>query len=99
MSETRNHLFLISFIVPKPINAMAFVFDGILIGANDVAYLFGSMLVAVFGVFLPLLLAAYFLDLGLRGAWLAYDGLMLGRFSTLLLRYRGDRWLRTFIRS
>jgi MATE family multidrug resistance protein len=83
----------------QPINAMAFVFDGILIGANDVAYLFGSMLVAAFGVFLPLALAAHFLDMGFRGVWLAYDGLMLGRFSTLLLRYRGDRWLRTFVRS
>lgn len=83
----------------QPINAMAFVFDGILIGANDVAYLFGSMLVAAFGVFLPLALAAYFLDMGFPGVWLAYDGLMLGRFSTLLLRYRGDRWLRTFVRS
>ena len=83
----------------QPINAMAFVFDGILIGANDVAYLFGSMLVAAFGVFLPLALAAYFLDMGFRGVWLAYDGLMLGRFSTLLLRYRGDHWLRTFVRS
>lgn len=83
----------------QPINALAFVFDGILIGANDVAYLFGSMLVAVFGVFVPLALTAYFFDWGLRGAWLALDGLMLGRFTTLLVRYRGDRWLRTFVRS
>jgi len=37
--------------------------------------------------------------MGFRGVWLAYDGLMLGRFLTLLLRYRGDHWLRTFVRS
>ena len=83
----------------QPINAMTFVFDGILIGANDVAYLFVSMLIAAFGVFLPLALAAYGLESGFRGAWVAYDGLMLGRFTTLLLRYRGDRWVRTFISS
>ena len=49
----------------QPINAMAFVFDGILIGANDVAYMFGSMLVAAFGVFLPLALTAYFFGHGI----------------------------------
>ena len=89
----------VSFIIAlvQPINALIFVFDGIFIGANDVAYLFVSMLIAAFGVFLPLALAAYGLDLGFRGAWFAYDGLMLGRFATLMVRYRGDRWLRTFI--
>ena len=89
--------FLVALV--QPINALAFVFDGILIGANDVAYLFRSMLIAAFGVFLPIALAAYYFDMGFRGVWLAYDGLMLGRFSTLMVRYRGDRWLCTFIRS
>ena len=35
--------------------------------------------------------------MGLTGAWLAYNGLMLGRFLTLWPRYRSDAWLRSFI--
>lgn len=83
--------------VIQPLNAAVFVFDGILIGANDVTYLFAAMAVAAFGVFAPCsLIFVYWLDWGLPGAWLAYDGLMVGRFCTLCLRYRGDTWLRTF---
>ncbi|MFH1570840.1 MAG: MATE family efflux transporter [Gemmatimonadota bacterium] len=83
----------------QPMNAAVFVFDGIFIGANDVAYLFAAMAVAAFGFFVPAAAGlVYGLGLGLPGAWLAYDGLMLGRFLTLLARYRGDAWLRSFTR-
>ena len=83
--------------VVQPLNAAVFIFDGILIGANDVAYLFAAMAVAAFGVFGPSsLIFVHWLDWGLPGAWLAYDGLMVGRFGTLWQRYRGDTWLRTF---
>ena len=30
--------------------------------------------------------------------WLAYDGLMIGRFLTLFRRYRSDAWLVSFAR-
>ena len=83
----------------QPLNAAVFIFDGIFIGANDVAYLFGAMAVAAFGVFLPAAGALVFwLDGGLVGAWLAYDGLMIGRFLTLFRRYRSDAWLVSFAR-
>ena len=84
----------------QPLNAVVFVFDGIFIGANDMGYLFRAMAIAAFGLFLPLaLICVYGLGWGLQGAWLAYDGLMLGRFLTLLPRYRGKTWLRTFVRE
>lgn len=83
----------------QPLNAAVFIFDGIFIGANDVAYLFGAMAVAAFGVYLPAAGALVFwLDGGLVGAWLAYDGLMIGRFLTLFRRYRSDAWLVSFAR-
>ena len=89
--------FLIALV--QPLNAVVFVFDGILIGANDMAYLFKAMFGASFLVFLPAaLVLVYWLDWGIQGAWLAYNGLMLARFLTLLPRYMGDAWLRTFIR-
>ena len=82
----------------QPLNAAVFVFDGILIGANDMGYLFKAMAVAAFAVFAPAALVLVVgLDMGLTGAWLAYNGLMLGRFLTLWPRYRSDAWLRSFI--
>ena len=82
----------------QPLNAAVFVFDGILIGANDMAYMFKAMAVAAFAIFTPAALVFVFLlDLGLPGAWLAYNGLMLGRFFTLWPRYRSDAWLRSIV--
>jgi MATE family multidrug resistance protein len=82
----------------QPINAFAFAFDGIFIGANDLGYLFQAMAAAVFAAFVPLALVfVYWLGLGMVGAWLAYDGLMVGRAATLGWRYGGEAWLRTFV--
>lgn len=82
----------------QPLNAVVFVFDGIFIGASDMGYLFKAMALATFGVFLPAALVfIYWLDWELVGAWMAYSGLMVGRFVTLWPRYRGDAWLRSFV--
>ncbi len=82
----------------QPLNALVFVLDGVLIGANDVGYLFRAMAVAALVCFVPAAcLFVYTLGGGLPGAWLAYDALMVGRFLTLWRRYRSDRWLRTFV--
>jgi multidrug resistance protein, MATE family len=83
----------------QPLNAVVFVFDGIFIGANDMGYLFRAMAAASFLFFLPAVWVFVFaLGWEMQGAWLAYNGLMLGRFATLWPRYRGDAWLKTFIR-
>ena len=82
----------------QPLNAVVFVFDGIFIGASDMGYLFKAMALATFGVFVPAALVfIYWLDWELAGAWMAYSGLMVGRFVTLWPRYRGDAWLRSFV--
>ena len=82
----------------QPLNAVVFVFDGIFIGASDMGYLFKAMVLATFGVFFPAALVfIYWLDWELVGAWMAYSGLMVGRFVTLWPRYRGDAWLRSFV--
>ena len=84
----------------QPLNAVVFVFDGIFIGANDMGYLFRAMAAASFLFFVP---AAFVfvsvLGWQMQGAWLAYNGLMVGRFATLWPRYRGAAWLKTFIKE
>ena len=82
----------------QPLNAAVFILDGILIGANDIGYMVKAMAVATMLLFVPAAIVfIYWMDLGILGAWLAYSGLMVGRFLTLSWRYRGDRWLRTFV--
>ncbi len=82
----------------QPLNAAVFIWDGVFIGANDTGYLFAAMAVAALGVYLPAtLVLVHVCGLGLQGAWMGYNGLMVGRFLTLGIRYRGDRWMRTFI--
>lgn len=80
---------------PQPLNGVVFVLDGVLIGANDVRYLFAAMAVVVFAVFVPALwvLSGY----NLEGAWMAYNVLMGARFMFLLLRYLGPRWQRSIV--
>ncbi len=85
--------------VIQPLNAVVFVLDGIFIGAGDMGYLFAAMAAASFVFFTPLaLFFVYYLGWEMQGAWLAYNGLMVGRFATLWPRYCGDHWLKTYVR-
>lgn len=70
-------------IVMQPLNALVFVWDGIIIGAADFAYLARSMVVSsVVGlVALSLVLP---MGWGLAGVWWAIVVLMIGRAATLL---------------
>ena len=82
----------------QPLNAAIFILDGIFIGANDTAYLFGAMALSAFGIYLPAtLFLVYGLGLGLKGAWMGHNCLMVGRFVTLAPRFLGTRWMRTFV--
>ena len=82
----------------QPLNGLAYVLDGIFIGANDTRHLFLAMAISAFGVFLPAtLLFVYGMNLGLKGAWMGYNALMVARLATLSLRYRGDRWVGSLV--
>ncbi|MBK35127.1 MAG: hypothetical protein CME26_06300 [Gemmatimonadetes bacterium] len=78
----------------QPINGLVYVLDGVLIGANDVGYLFVAMVAVAFGVFLPTVTWIGPVWPGLWGAWTAYSVLMVGRFFVLYGRFRGRRWVR-----
>lgn len=78
--------------VLQPVGAVAFVLDGVLIGAGDQKFLARSMLVAasVLGAALVLVLP---LGLGMGWVWFAFSLLMLARALQLVHRFRGDRWV------
>ena len=76
----------------QPVNAVAFVLDGVLIGAGDMRFLAGAMIVAA-GVFIPAALLVLALDAGIGWLWASLGLLMATRASTLLARFASDRWI------
>ena len=76
----------------QPLNAVVFVFDGVLIGAGDAGYLALAMVVASVFVFAPAAIAVLVLDGGLLWLWAALALWMLARAVGMTARYLGPRW-------
>jgi MATE family, multidrug efflux pump len=76
----------------QPVNAVAFVLDGVLIGAGDMRFLAWAMALAA-AVFIPAALLVLALDAGIGWLWAALGLLMVTRSSTLLARFASDRWV------
>jgi putative MATE family efflux protein len=76
----------------QPLNAVAFVLDGVLIGAGDMRFLAWAMIVAA-AVFIPAALAVLALDAGIGWLWTSLGLLMATRASTLLARFASGRWI------
>ncbi len=72
----------------QPINAIAFVFDGIFKGLAEAATLRNLLIVATFFGFLPVLLIGDFFELKLYAIWIAFSVWMLIRASVLVLKFR-----------
>ncbi|HEX2039519.1 MAG TPA: MATE family efflux transporter [Acidimicrobiales bacterium] len=73
--------------------AVAFVLDGVLIGASDFRYLQWSMVVGLV-VFLPFAVAVPAApSLGIGGVWVGLLAWMLARAAANLARYRRGSWL------
>jgi MATE family multidrug resistance protein len=78
----------------QPINAIAFVFDGVFIGANDTRFLSVQIAVSCLGVFIPaVLLLAGVLGLGLAGLWIAMALFSMARATILAARCRQPSWI------
>ena len=78
--------------IAQPLAGIVFVLDGVLIGAGDAVYLAWAQLVTL-ALFAP---AAWLVGgNGLVWLWAAFAVCFMGgRAVTLLLRARGDRWMR-----
>jgi putative MATE family efflux protein len=75
----------------QPVNAVAFVLDGVLIGASDMRFLAWAMVGAA-ALFVPAAVLVAVLDLGIGWLWAALGLLMATRALTLGARFAGGRW-------
>lgn len=75
-------------LVMQPINAIAFVFDGIFKGLGEAATLRNLLLFATFLGFIPVLLIGDYYNLKLYAIWLAFTVWMLLRAGILVFKFR-----------
>lgn len=80
----------------QPLAALTYIYDGYLIGADDIKYLAKAMAI-VFTIYLPAVLLVGLLPegaWGLAGLWAIYGLVFIGgRAASLWLRIRTDAWL------
>jgi putative MATE family efflux protein len=87
----RIRLLLVWVAVLQPLAAVAFVLDGVLIGAGDQRFLAWAMAGAAAAMAVALV-PVLPLGLGIGWVWAAFGVLMAVRVATLVVRFRGDRW-------
>ena len=75
-------------IIMQPINAIAFVFDGIYKGLAEAVALRNLLLTATFLGFVPTLLIGDYFQLKLYGIWIAFTVWMLLRAGILVVKFR-----------
>lgn len=75
-------------LVMQPINAVAFVYDGIFKGLAEAVTLRNLLLVATFLGFLPTLLIGDYFNLKLYAIWIAFTVWMLLRSGILVVKFR-----------
>ncbi|MHB1148130.1 MAG: MATE family efflux transporter [Lutibacter sp.] len=75
-------------LIMQPINAIAFVFDGIFKGLGEAATLRNLLLFATFLGFVPVLLIGDYFNLKLYAIWLAFTVWMLLRAGILVIKFR-----------
>jgi multidrug resistance protein, MATE family len=72
----------------QPVNAIAFMFDGIFKGLGEAKYLRNVLLAATFLGFTPVLLIGDYFGLRLYAIWLAFFVWMLIRGGALVIKFR-----------
>lgn len=72
----------------QPLNAIAFVFDGIFKGLAEAVTLRNTLLIATFFGFIPTLLIADYFGLKLYGIWLAFTVWMILRALILMVKFK-----------
>lgn len=81
------------FVAMLPAAGVVFALDGVLIGAGDVVFLRTLTIVAAFGAFVPLNLAALREHWGIGGVWAGLTAFIVVRLVGMLVRTRSGRWV------
>lgn len=79
--------FFFLVLLSLPINAVAFIYDGIFKGLGKMSFLRNVLLVATFLGFVPTLCISQYFGLGIYGIWLAFLVWMLFRSVALFLKF------------
>lgn len=82
---------LIIAAIAQPVNGLAFVLDGLLIGASDMAFLAKAMVIATSG-YLGLVGIVVWQDLAIEWLWWSFFVFMCLRFGMLYRRWRNGHW-------
>lgn len=72
----------------QPINAVAFVYDGIFKGWGQAAYLRNLLIILTLAVFIPVLVATDYLGWELKAVWAAFFAWMIGRSVVLFFKFK-----------
>ena len=72
----------------QPINAVAFVYDGIFKGLAKASTLRNTLIIATFIGFVPVLLIADYFNLKLYAIWIAFTVWMLFRAGILVILFK-----------
>lgn len=75
-------------LIMQPINALAFVFDGIFKGLGEASFLRNVLLAATFLGFLPTIFISDYFGLQLYAIWIAFFVWMLIRSLSLIFKFR-----------
>ena len=97
--DVLNTFYSIFFLVilALPVNAIAFVLDGLFKGLGEMKYLRNVLLLATFIGFIPSLFLGKYLNLGLHGVWIAITIWMLIR--GLALWWKFNQKFRPFLQK
>lgn len=79
--------FFILVLVTLPINAVAFIYDGIFKGLGKMGFLRNVLLISTFIGFIPTLYISQHFELGIYGVWLAFIVWMLIRAVSLVWKF------------
>lgn len=86
-----NLLFIETFFIillMQPINAVAFVYDGIFKGWGAASYLRNLLMIVTVTLFIPSLLLFDYLGFELRAIWIAFFAWMVGRAVLLHIKFK-----------
>lgn len=75
-------------LIMQPLNALAFVYDGIFKGLAEAVTLRNTLIIATFIGFVPTLLIGDYFNLKLYGIWIAFTVWMFFRAGILVIKFR-----------